>query len=42
MHGNDREVIVSTQWRSDVNVTKLVVTLDGNRLFEEHHSVLAG
>jgi len=42
MHGSEREVIISTQWRSDANVTKLDVTLDGDRMFEVHHSVLAG
>lgn len=42
MHGSEREVIISTRWRSDANVSKLEVTLDGDRLFEVQSSVLAG
>ncbi|WP_231185069.1 hypothetical protein [Haladaptatus sp. DYF46] len=42
MHGSDREVIISIQWRSDANVSKLAVTLDGDRLFDVQSSVLAG
>ena len=42
IHGSEREVIISTKWRSDANVTKLDVTLDGNRLFDVQSSVLAG
>ncbi|MFH5799372.1 hypothetical protein [Haladaptatus sp. CMAA 1911] len=42
IHGSEREVIISTQWRSDTNVSKLDVTLDGNRLFDVQSSVFAG
>ena len=40
MYGN--KVMLMTQWYRSANVTKLDATLDGDRLFEAHQSVLAG